>query len=83
MGAVVAAHGTGPIGVFGSAARGTDQPDSDIDLVVELPSGVGLFALGRLRHDLEELLGCPVDLVPGAGLKPGLRAQVEADLVRL
>jgi predicted nucleotidyltransferase/DNA-binding XRE family transcriptional regulator len=81
--AVAATHGARVIGVFGSVARGSEIADSDIDLLVDLPAGAGLFALGRLRRDLEELLRCPVDLVPRDGLKTDVRAQVEADLVEL
>ena len=76
-------YGVTVLGVFGSVARGEDRHDSDIDLLVELPAGMGLFDLARVRSDLEELLGSPVDLVPEAGLKTGVRPAVEADLVPL
>jgi predicted nucleotidyltransferase len=69
--------------VFGSFARGEDRPDSDIDLLVELPTGMGLLTLGHAQQALEDLLGSPVDLVPEADLKLGGRAAVAADLVRL
>ena len=76
-------HGIRVLGVFGSVARGEDRPDSNIDLLVELPDGMGLFAVARVQNELEELLGSPVDLIPEAGLKSGERPSVEADLVRL
>jgi predicted nucleotidyltransferase/DNA-binding XRE family transcriptional regulator len=76
-------HGVQVLGVFGSVARGEDRPDSDIDLLVELPDGMGLFAVARVQNELQELLGSPVDLIPEAGLKAGVRPSVEADLVRL
>lgn len=76
-------HGVRVLGVFGSVARGEDRPDSDIDLLVELPEGMGLFAVARVQNELEELLGSPVDLIPESGLKAGVRPSVEADLVRL
>ena len=69
--------------MFGCGARGECRPDSDIDLMVERPAGMGLFAVARVQNELEELLGSPVDLIPEAGLKKGLRKQVEADLVTL
>ena len=80
---IAAAHGVHHVRVFGSTARGTERPGSDVDLLVDLPAGTGLFALGRLRRDLEDLLDAPVDLVPEDGLKPEVRANVEADLVSL
>jgi predicted nucleotidyltransferase len=44
---------------------------------------MGLFTLGRLRRDLEDLLGARVDVVPEAGLKAEARPAIEADLVAL
>lgn len=76
-------HGVRVLGVFGSVARGEDRPDSDVDLLVELPDGMGILGLGRLREELEDLLACAVDLVPEADLKPTVRPVVEVDLVRL
>lgn len=76
-------HGVRVLGVFGSVARGEDRPDSDIDLLVELPAEMGLFALARVQNELEQLLGAPVDLIPETGLKTGVRPAVEADLVPL
>jgi predicted nucleotidyltransferase len=49
---IAAAHGARNVRVFGSVARGTELADSDLDLLVDLPPGTGLFALGRLRRDL-------------------------------
>lgn len=80
---IAASYGAGHVRVFGSVARGTERMDSDIDLLLDLPDGMGLFALGRLRSDLEDLLHARVDVVPAAGLKAAARAEVEADLVAL
>jgi predicted nucleotidyltransferase/DNA-binding XRE family transcriptional regulator len=70
-------------GVFGSVARGQDTASSDIDLLVTLPPGLGLIGLGRVRQDLENILGAQVDLIPETDLKPGVRDTVLADLVPL
>ena len=56
---------------------------SDIDLLVELPAGMGLFAIAKIQNELEELLGSPVDLIPRSGLKAGVRPAVPTDLVHL
>jgi predicted nucleotidyltransferase/DNA-binding XRE family transcriptional regulator len=68
------------LGLFGSVARGEDGPASDVDLLIDVPDGVGLFALGRLETELRELLGAPVDLVPLSGLKPHVRREVLAEV---
>ncbi|MGY1840678.1 MULTISPECIES: helix-turn-helix domain-containing protein [unclassified Modestobacter] len=83
LGACLAARGARLIGVFGSVARGADGPESDVDLLIDLPASAGLFELGRMRRDLEELLGVPVDLVPASGLKSDVRAEIDADLIEL
>ena len=78
-----AKHGASNVRLFGSTARGQDGPESDIDLLVHLTPGVGLFGLARLQRELEQVLGAPVDVVPDDGLKPDVRAAVERDLVPL
>ena len=53
------------VDLFGSLARGTGRAGSDVDLLIEFLPGskFGLFEMGTLKEDLEERLGCRVDLV--------------------
>ena len=81
--AAAAAHGVINLRVFGSVARGEDRPDSDVDLLVDLPPGMGLLGLGRVQAELEAILGTKIDLVPASDLKPAVRARTEHDLVAL
>ena len=81
--ALAARHGVTDLRVFGSVARGDEVPESDLDLLVHLPATAGLFLLGRFSDELRELLHVPVDVVPDDGLKPRVRASIEADLVPL
>ena len=69
--------------IFGSVARGEDADNSDIDLLVDFDSGVGLVDLVGLGRELTELLGADVDVVPGDALKPGLRDRVLAEAIPL
>ena len=69
--------------MFGSVARGEDRPDSDVDLLADLPTGMSLFGLGRVQADLETIVGTRVDLVPAEDLKPDVRPRAERDLVTL
>lgn len=62
--AAAAAHGVSNLRVFGSVARGDDDAASDVDLLVDLPAGMGLLGLARLQRDLEEILQSRVDIVP-------------------
>ena len=55
-------YGIKKIGLFGSVARGEHHEGSDVDVCFEgLPKG--LFAIGGIKVDLEQLFGCPVDVV--------------------
>jgi predicted nucleotidyltransferase/DNA-binding XRE family transcriptional regulator len=76
-------HGVRNVRVFGSVARAEDRPDSDLDLLVDLPDGMGLVALGRVRDELEAIVGCRVDMVPATDLKARMRADVEAEMIAL
>lgn len=69
--------------LFGSAARAEEHADSDVDLLADFPDDLGLLALGRLVDRLEVILGTTVDLIPASDLKPGVRHQVEHDLIPL
>lgn len=53
------------VAVFGSLARGESHPGSDVDLLVDFLPGArfGLLEMGALKEDLEESLGCAVDLI--------------------
>ena len=64
---------------FGSVLKGTDRPDSDVDLLVEFePDAVpGLFGLAEIEGQLSELLGRRVDLRTANELSPHFRQAVE------
>lgn len=83
MVAAAAAHGVANLRVFGSVARGEDRADSDLDLLADIPAGMGLLGLGRVTEDLEAVVGARVDLVPAGQLKAGVRQRAERDLVAL
>lgn len=57
--------------VFGSVARGDDEPGSDIDLLVRFAPGASLFDQVELGQELEDLLGVGVDVVSQGGLRAG------------
>jgi predicted nucleotidyltransferase len=80
---VLARHGVTNPEVFGSAARGDDREESDLDLLVDFAPGTDLFDMVRIKAELEEVLGAPVDLIPRDGLKERVRSAAAADLVPL
>ncbi len=67
----IQAFGVLKLGVFGSFARDTAMPHSDVDLFVDfLPERRTLKSLLGLSHYLEALLGRKVELVTPGSLNP-------------
>ena len=73
---IAARNGAVNVRVFGSVARGENRPDSDIDFLINLEVGRSLMDLARLLRELNTLLGCPVDVITEAGLRPRIKPQV-------
>jgi predicted nucleotidyltransferase len=79
--------GIASLSLIGSAARGDNRPDSDIDVVVRLTDAArnGGFAyfgrIDRLRSRLEAILARSVDLVAEPVQKERLREEIEKDRV--
>ena len=69
-------YGVVSIKLFGSAARGEETSQSDLDFLVELETGRSLFDLGGFQVELEEFLKRKVDVVTLAGLRDRLRPVV-------
>ena len=61
-------YGVQNLRIFGSVAKGTSTPDSDIDFLVDLKQNRSLLDLGGLLMDLQSLLDCKVDIVTEKGL---------------
>jgi len=62
--------------LFGSVARGDNNPDSDVDILVELPKGKSLFDLADLRERLQLALGKKVDIGTYSSIKPFLKDRI-------
>jgi uncharacterized protein len=77
----VEAHRASNPRVFGSVARGDDAEGSDIDILVDPTPDTTLFDIGAIRHELQRLLGVPVDVVTPRALPEKFRASVIADAV--
>ena len=62
--------------VFGWVATGTEHAESDIDLLFDMGTPMGLMELGGLERRLSGLLGSEVDMIPAATLRPDQGAAI-------
>ena len=70
------------IGLFGSYARGDQNFESDIDLLVEFAPGEATFRnFMELVYFFEDLFGRNVDLVTDQGLSKYIRQTVEKEVI--
>ena len=71
------------IALFGSTARGEADDRSDVDILVDFDGPTTSKGYFGVQFYLEDLLGCPVDLVTDKALRPELRAYVEREAVHV
>ncbi len=71
------------LALFGSVARGTALPGSDIDLLVGFDGPATPDRYFGVQFYLEDLLGRAVDLVTERALRPQLRPYVERDAITI
>lgn len=76
-------HGAKTVSVFGSVARREDQPNSDIDLLVEFEESASLFDLINLKLELEEIYNRKVDIVTLNSLHKKIVAPVMNEAIQL
>jgi uncharacterized protein len=80
---VASRYGAINIRVFGSVARGDSDEKSDIDFLVEMKPGHGLFDMGGMLMDLQTLLGRTVDVITPQGIKPRIRNRILREAIEL
>ncbi|NOT14029.1 MAG: nucleotidyltransferase family protein [Methylotenera sp.] len=73
--------GVNRLALFGSTARGTATPNSDIDVLVGFDGVATSQRYFGVQFYLEDLLGCNVDLVTEKALRHELRPYVEHEAI--
>jgi uncharacterized protein len=71
------------LALFGSYAKHTARPESDIDILVEFDQTPSLLRLIALEQYLGDLLGRRVDLVMRRALRPEIGQKILPDIVRV
>lgn len=76
-----ARYGLESMALFGSYVRNEQRPDSDLDVLVTLSRGLGMFDLIHAEDDLKERLGVKVDVVLRSELGPRILRYVLREAV--
>ena len=72
------------VSVFGSYARGENNQESDLDILIKFNERIGLLKLVQIEQELSDKLGIEVDLVTENALKnPRLKNLVYQDLITI
>ncbi len=71
------------LALFGSMARDEARPGSDMDVVVAFDGPATSERFFGVQFYLEDLLGCPVDLVTEKALRAELRPYIEQEAVNV
>jgi len=78
--AVIQSFGVRQLALFGSYASGEPDEASDLDFVVVFERK-SFDAYMDLKLFLEDLFGCPVDLVLADAIKPRLRPTILREMI--
>jgi predicted nucleotidyltransferase len=84
--AALRANGATGLYIFGSRARGTHRPDSDLDLFIDYDPAVripNLLRLMQIEEEISEDLGVPVTITTRDALHPLMKHRIERDAVRV
>jgi uncharacterized protein len=79
--AIARKHGAYDLRVFGSVSRNEADEASDIDILLRFEKGRSLLDHASLVVEMEDALGCKVDIVTEQGLKERIRARVVSEAV--
>jgi uncharacterized protein len=69
-------------GIFGSYSRGEEKKDSDIDILIESPRGIG-FGFAGIQLELEDKLKKKVDLITYKYISPYLKDRILKEEIRI
>lgn len=71
------------LALFGSTVRDTARSDSDIDILVAFDGPATSDRYFGVQFYLEDLFGCPIDLVTDKALRPELRPFIEQEAIHV
>ena len=80
---IAASHGASNVRIFGSVVRGDENSESDIDFLVKLKKNCSLLDHADMIIEMEDLLGCKVDVVTESGIKERIKSRILSEAVSL
>ena len=80
---LVQRFGVVDLALFGSTVRNAARPDSNVDILISFDGPATSARYFGVQFYLEDLLGCPVDLVTDKALRPQLRPYIESEAVHV
>lgn len=69
------------ISIFGSYAKGEQNPKSDIDIIIEFAERKTLLEIVGIEQELSEKLGIKVDLLTEKSISPYLIDRIKKEMV--
>lgn len=75
--------GVNRLALFGSTARDTATDASDIDILVSFDGPATSSRYFGVQFYLEDLFGCPVDLVTEKAVRQELRSYIEREAINV
>ena len=84
--ALLRENGATALFVFGSRARGSERPDSDLDLFIDYDPALkipNMFRLMQIEEKISENLGVAVTITTRDALHPLMKKDIERDAVRI
>jgi uncharacterized protein len=79
------ACGVSRLAIFGSRARGDHQPESDLDVLIDIRAGIkfSLLDLVGVSHVISDELGIPANIFMRRSLEPGIAETIRPDIVEV
>lgn len=69
--------------IFGSFAKGLENKNSDIDILIESSGPISLFQILKIEKDIKNATKRKADVVEYSAIKSSIRKSVLKDAIRL